>query len=80
MGQVIKILLFIGIAIWLLFRIRRALTRSDQSDTESGSPPPPEKLMSACATCGIFVPDNEIIRAHGKFYCCAEHRDQDKPA
>ena len=30
-------------------------------------------LMRGCAKCGLHVPENEGVRAHGQFYCCPEH-------
>jgi len=36
----------------------------------------PRELMRACDVCGTYVPDSDALRARGRFYCCAAHRDQ----
>jgi uncharacterized protein len=30
-------------------------------------------LMIGCEQCGLHVPENEGVRAKGRFYCCTEH-------
>lgn len=35
--------------------------------------------MVRCAHCGVHLPVSESLRADGKTYCCAAHRDVGKP-
>lgn len=37
-----------------------------------------DELMMGCAMCGVYLPASDAVFAHGKVYCCAEHRDQDE--
>jgi len=32
--------------------------------------------MVQCATCGLYLPEQEAISHHGKYYCSQPHRDE----
>ena len=44
--------------------------------------PPPStpgvEDMVRCQVCGVNLPRSEAIMSRGRFYCCPEHREQDR--
>jgi uncharacterized protein len=53
--------------VYLLFRsYRKNLSSQDTTVTED---------MVRCAHCGVHLPKGESVRAEGKDFCSAEHRD-----
>lgn len=38
----------------------------------------PSENMVRCAYCGLYLPENESIRAGEQIFCCTAHRDADQ--
>lgn len=55
---------------------------ADKQESEPTKNPRPRRRRSAnriermlaCAVCGVHVPESEVLRAEGKFFCCEAHR------
>lgn len=62
---------------WLLYRLILTLLSKAQPHAVRRTPPPGGDTMVRCAQCGLHIPQGEALLKDGKFYCCAEHRDQD---
>lgn len=61
----------IAALIYLLFKsFSRNLPPPDPCDAED---------MVRCAHCGVHLPVSESLRADGKTFCCAAHRDAGRP-
>jgi len=62
------IFLFAIVAVvYLLFRsYRKNVSGQDKTVTQD---------MVRCAHCGVHIPKGESVRAEGKDFCSAEHRD-----
>lgn len=69
-----KYLLFIGIALILLWLLRRPAT--GRSKSRHGTSAHRTERMVKCARCGVFFPEGEAIVEGSTFYCCAEHRQR----
>jgi hypothetical protein len=55
--------------LWLLWRLFAPAARPRRGRT-----PPPEQAIRACAHCGVYLPESDLLRADdGALYCCAEH-------
>ncbi|MDR1889357.1 MAG: hypothetical protein LBQ81_08305 [Zoogloeaceae bacterium] len=62
---------FIGWLIWRLLAPAKAPGVKKKPETEA----PGVENMLACAHCGVYVPEGEMLAdADGRRYCCAEHR------
>ena len=72
-------LIIIALAVWLAIHTLRRLIKhlSPAEKTESGTPNNP-KNMVRCAQCGLHLPETEAITHQGRYYCCEEHRRQDR--
>ncbi len=77
MGQLLKILLLIGIVALIIHKIRQ-IGRGDSKSVSSNKQNAIDNSMTACAVCGTYIPTSEALSANGKSYCSAEHRDQGK--
>ncbi|MEO8333268.1 MAG: PP0621 family protein [Gallionella sp.] len=61
------VLFAIVAVVYLLFRsYRKNASAQDKTDAED---------MVRCAHCGVHLPRSESIRAEGRDFCSAEHRD-----
>lgn len=79
-----NLLLFL-LLLFVIFQVRRSFarkppaTRVPEEGTGAGPAVPPQVIDSEevlpCAHCGVHVPETEGVRAHGRFYCSAAHRD-----
>ncbi len=69
--RVLIYLLGIGLVVWILFRLAKA-PRVEKK--------PAKKVdeMVRCARCGMFVPRHEAISEGDRYYCCSQHRDEDR--
>jgi uncharacterized protein len=78
MGQLFRLLL-LALAIWLIIRLLRRLLGRDRGTRRAatGKPPALGVPMLPCARCGVFVPENEAVTAHGKVYCSPQHAEAD---
>ena len=66
MGRLLFVLAIVA-AVYLLFRsYRKNLSSKDRAVTED---------MVRCAQCGVHLPRSESVRAEGKDFCSADHRD-----
>ncbi|MDR0674138.1 MAG: hypothetical protein LBF93_10925 [Zoogloeaceae bacterium] len=67
--------LFVLILCWIAWRLLRPALRKPPP---SRAPPSREhdgERMIACAHCGIYAPEREMLRAkNGRCYCSPEHR------
>ena len=66
MGRLLFLFAIVAV-VYLLFRsYRKNLSRPEKSVTED---------MVRCAHCGVHLPRGESVRAEGKDFCSAGHRD-----
>jgi uncharacterized protein len=71
-GRTLLILILIAIVILAFRRLKRLSSRPQtEKKTTTGH-------MVQCATCGLYLPEQEAIRHQGKFYCSQTHRDEDQ--
>jgi len=63
--RVLIYLLGIGLIVWILMRLEKK--QAKQVDD-----------MVRCTRCGMFVPRHEAIRDEDRYYCCSQHRDEDR--
>jgi uncharacterized protein len=61
----------IGLLVWILFRLARKPKPGNRSAGQVDE-------MVQCARCGTYVPRKEAVQQGGRFYCCEEHREQDR--
>ncbi len=74
MEELLRLILIL-VAVWFIARaLRRPNTRSGVSPRSATRNPPASSVpMLRCAHCGVYVPHDEAITAHGLTYCCREH-------
>ena len=77
MGQLLKILVLLGIVALIIHKIRQ-IGRADNKPVDNEQENKIDNPMVACNVCGTYVPKNEALYDAGKGYCSAEHRDQGK--
>jgi uncharacterized protein len=65
-------LLLLAVAAFLV--VRHLFSRPPAA---GGKPPAPPGDMVRCARCGLYLPEDDAVRAGERFYCSPEHRDQD---
>lgn len=74
------------LAMLLLRRFGAAARRRRPSDeaaarrVDAGTQPAATDVILACHVCGVHLPAAEAMFAHGRVYCCDEHRQQDRHA
>ncbi|HEX9626858.1 MAG TPA: PP0621 family protein [Acidiferrobacterales bacterium] len=78
MGQLIRLLL-LALAIWLVIGLLRRLLANVRGARRAAAKPPAVGgvPMLPCAHCGVFVPEDEAVSAHGKVYCSRRHAAAD---
>lgn len=67
-----KLLLLIAVGV-IAYLVLRRFTKSG-----SAVPPPAYAPMVSCMSCGLHLPRDSAIERSGRFYCCAEHADQNR--
>jgi uncharacterized protein len=68
-GRTLLILILIAIAILAIRRLKRISPRPEvRKKTVTGR-------MVQCATCGLYLPEQEAISHQGRYYCSQSHRD-----
>jgi uncharacterized protein len=71
-GRILLILILIAVAILALRRLKRVSSRQQAGKkTTTGH-------MVQCATCGLYLPEEEAISHQGKYFCSQSHRDEYK--
>jgi uncharacterized protein len=73
MGQLLRIAILL-FGLWVVLRIVRKALSQRRSEA---SPLPPPADMLRCDYCGVFVPRDEAIEAHGKHFCNSHHANAD---
>lgn len=71
-------LLIIALIFWIVFGAIKEWLGAAQQRARQSSPRPTaakSERMVKCARCGLHVPESEALRAAGRFYCSAAHRD-----
>jgi len=77
MGQLLKILVLLGIAALIIHKIRQ-IGRADDKPMENKQENKIDNPMIACSVCGTYIPKNEALYEAGIGYCSVEHRDKGK--
>ncbi|MDR0234498.1 MAG: hypothetical protein LBI31_06850 [Zoogloeaceae bacterium] len=55
---------------WIVWRLLRPSSRETESRPKKDAP----ETITACAWCGVYVPESEIITDRkGQGYCCQAH-------
>jgi len=69
--RVLIYLLGIGLIVWILIRLAKGSSVEKKPTKQVDD-------MVRCARCGMFVPRHEAIRDEDRYYCCNQHRDEDR--
>ena len=69
--RVLVFILGIALVVWILMRLAKGPSLAKKPDKQVDD-------MVRCARCGIFTPRQEAVREGDRFYCSADHRDQDR--
>ena len=72
----LKLLIWLAIGMLAVFWFRA-------SKRKNLNPPPAKgasevESMVRCHVCSVNLPRSEAILSRGRYYCCAEHREQDR--
>jgi len=71
-GRILLILILIAVVMLVVRRLKRLSSRPQAGKkTTTGH-------MVQCAMCGLYLPEQEAISHHGKYYCSQSHRDKDQ--
>ena len=75
MGKLIfwVVVLAIGFAIYRLVQIMNR--KSERARAELPDPEAPREDVMQCEHCGVYFPASEAVRAGGRIFCSAAHRD-----
>jgi len=76
-----KFLLFLAIAllvVWLWRSGRRSDSPSDQATSTPPTPPGPQEMVR-CAHCGVHLPHSDALVGRIGLYCSKEHQQQAEP-
>ena len=66
----IRLVLIIVFVLSCVFLIRKYRAMRDQKARKKTEP----KIL-ACADCGVYIPESEAIRHHGRVYCSSMHAE-----
>ena len=66
----IRLVLIIVFVLSCVFLIRKYRAMRGQKIRENIEP----KIL-ACADCGVYIPESEAIRHHGRVYCSSVHAE-----
>jgi uncharacterized protein len=66
--------LVIIIVLALVIMIARRLLAKPQAPVKRKSP---GEHMVQCASCGIYIPEQEALQRAGRYYCSQAHLDDD---
>lgn len=66
----IRLVLIIVFVLSCVFLIRKYRAMRDQKARKKTEP----KIL-ACADCGVYIPESEAIRHHGRVYCSSVHAE-----
>ncbi len=73
MEELLRFILILA-AIWLFIRrFRRPGTRGGVSRASPENRRPDSIPMLRCARCGVYVPHNDAVSAHGQAFCSRQH-------
>ena len=67
--------LIVGVLWWLKTLGRKGPDASTRPNGDAGDRPLALPMV-ACAQCGTHLPKGEALERQGRWYCCAQHRDQ----
>ncbi len=75
-----KFLLFLAIALLLVW-LWRSGRRKDDNPADQATPPPPPgpQEMVRCTHCGVHLPHADAVVGRIGLYCSDEHRQQAEP-
>jgi uncharacterized protein len=69
--RILIYLLGIALVIWILIRLAKNSSLEKKSTKRVGD-------MVRCTHCGIYVPRHDAIAYKERYYCCTQHRDEDR--
>ncbi|MDA8363315.1 MAG: PP0621 family protein [Gammaproteobacteria bacterium] len=73
MEELLRLVLIL-VAVWFLVRaLRRSGARGGASPPPPRNSPPESVPMLRCARCGVYVPHDQAVTAHGRTFCSREH-------
>lgn len=70
-----KLLLLIAVGI-IAYLVLRRFAKNNNNDRTAQ--PPAYAPMVSCMSCGLHLSRDAAIERSGRFYCCAEHADQNR--
>ncbi len=65
-------LLFLVLAVALIFWVRRIIRSRDHKSAPS--PTRDAERMVNCTQCGLYLPVSEAVEERGNYYCSEQHR------
>ncbi len=68
-------LIILGLLVLLGFKLYRKFQQNKLKITQKMRSPATKK-MTPCEHCGVYVPDDELVQAEGKFFCSEEHKEE----
>lgn len=91
MGKLLSWVVLIALAWFVIHLVRLSQRRRERSRSEPASASAARASSSrargrtfsgepivACAHCGLFVPQSDVVRDGERVYCSAAHRDADR--
>jgi uncharacterized protein len=69
--RVLIYLLGIALVVWILWRLAKGPRIENKPGKRVGD-------MVRCSRCGTYVPRNEALRKGDDYYCCSQHRDEER--
>jgi uncharacterized protein len=69
--RVLIYLLGIALVVWILLRLAKGPRIESKPGKKVGD-------MVRCARCATYVPRSEALQEGDNYYCCSQHRDEDR--
>jgi len=73
MGPLLRIILILIVVALVLAYLKRTFKNRGQPPVKRS-----QSDMLRCNYCGVFVPQGEVVSAHGRHYCCSAHLEADR--
>ena len=72
--NLLRLLIIVGI-VWISYRIYKNWKSKNEMISRQNKKNTGIKNMVQCVKCGVHLPEQEAIKASGKFFCCEEHKN-----
>ena len=65
--RLVFIIIFVLSCVFLIRKYRAMRSQKTRNNAES--------RILACADCGVYIPESEAVRRHGRVYCSSMHAE-----